>query len=55
MSALDGSGRSIVAYRLESEDDLLWAVYRPDVGERLGFSDPAAALDKVMADWGLGN
>ena len=55
MSALDGSDRSIVAYRLDSEDDLLWALYRRDVGERLGLADPAAALDAVMADWGLAN
>ena len=54
-SGHDGSGRSVLAYRLESEDDLLWAIYRPDVGERLGLADPTAALDAVLADWGLGD
>jgi hypothetical protein len=43
-----------VAWRLDSEDDLLWATYRRDVGERLGLANPAAALDRVMADWGWG-
>ena len=48
-SGHDGRDHSVLAWRLDSEDDLPWAIYRPDVGERLGLADPAAALDAALA------